>query len=89
MARAASSDSTAALQGGFRRSGWTTNDLWVAAVGIGGELRRGDVDAITGGHRPATRAEHDVLATALNDHFVDQGHNRPVALWNDLEAGRG
>jgi hypothetical protein len=79
-----STDSTAALQQGFRLSGWTINELWVAAMGVGGQLRWRDISDITTGTRPATPSEHNIVATALNDHFVDQDHDHPIALWNDL-----
>jgi hypothetical protein len=82
-----STNSTAALQRGFRLSGWTINDLWLAAMGVGGELRWRDISDITAGTRPATPTEHDVVATALNDYFVDQGDTHPVVLWDDLTTG--
>jgi hypothetical protein len=58
-------------------------DLWV-----GGALRLDDIGAIAAGDRPATPAEHDLMATAMNDHFVDHlaldGLDERVALWRDL-----
>jgi hypothetical protein len=77
-------ESTAALQRGFGQSTWTISDLWVAVVGIGGDLRRSDVVDITAGDRAATRGEHNMIATALNDYFTDHGHDHPVALWDAL-----
>ena len=79
-----SAESTAALQSGFGSTTWTVSDLWVAVVGIGGDLRRSDIANITAGQRPATRGEHDILATALNEWFVDHDQNHPVALWDGL-----
>jgi len=77
-------ESTAALQHGLGRSSWTISDLWVAATGIGGDLSRSDVAEITSGARPATREEHNVLATALNDWFSDHAQDHPIALWDGL-----
>ena len=79
-------ESTAALQHGLRRSSWRISDLWVAATGIGGDLRRRDVAEITAGARPASQEEHDVLATALNDYFMAHDKDHPVALWDALAA---
>ena len=78
--------STSELQRGFRRTGWTVDDLWVAAVGVGGSLDHVDIAGITSGRRAATPLEHDVLATALNDFFVDRGQDHPVTIWSDLPA---
>jgi len=73
-----------ALQRGFEQTGWSVNDLFVAATGIGGELRHRDVGEITRGERGATRGEHDVLAAALNEYFTDHGQDHPVAMWDEL-----
>lgn len=86
MTGPSTTDSTAALQRGFELSGLSINDLWLAAMGIGGELTRRDISEITTGTRTATAFEHNVVASALNDFFVDQGHNHPVALWSDLRT---
>jgi hypothetical protein len=79
-----SASSTAALQLGFLRTGWSIDDLWLAVLGIGGVFRRRDVEGITSGGRSATPAEHDLLAAALNDYFVDHHQNHPVPNWRDL-----
>ena len=78
-------ESTASLRSGLRRTGWTTNQLWIAAIGIGGQLLHEDIEDIAAGARPATPAEHDVLAAALNDYFVDHGQDHPIASWRQLE----
>jgi hypothetical protein len=77
-------DSTTALAAGFRRSGLTTTGVWLRAMGIGGDLRQSDVAALTTGGRLATRAEHDLVAAALNEHFVELGQNHPVPYWAEL-----
>jgi hypothetical protein len=79
-----SSLSTAAVQGGHSGTGWTINQLWTAAVGIGGGFHRHDIDDIVSGRRAATSAEHDILATAMNEYFSDHGQDHPVALWGSL-----
>lgn len=77
-------ESSAALQRGFRLTGWTIDELWLAAVGIGGAFLPRDIERITAGRRGATAVEHDILAAALNDYFVGRGENHPVAFWHDL-----
>ena len=57
------------LREGLQRARWTITDLWVAALSIGGDLSRRDIEQITGGERPATPTEHDLLATALKLHL--------------------
>ena len=76
--------STAVLRSGLAGTTMSVSDLWVSATGIGGAMRKADVTDITDGGRPATSAEHDILATALNDWFCDHGMDHPVALWEGL-----
>lgn len=76
--------SAAAIREGLQRTGWTNSDLWVAAVGMGGAFSPHDIDQIASGERSATPAEHDILAAAFNDHFVDVGEGHPVSYWSDL-----
>ncbi|MBW8825704.1 MAG: hypothetical protein JF603_05050 [Acidobacteria bacterium] len=81
-----SPESTAALQQGILASGYTITGLWVAAAGFGGPIRWADLADIASGDRPATPAEHNILAAALNDHFADLGHDHPVASWQELAS---
>jgi hypothetical protein len=81
-------ESTASLQRGFRLTGLTVSELWIAAWGIGGEFHRSDIEDITAGERPATPSEHNILAAALNDYFTEHDQNHPVAAWQDLRSPR-
>jgi hypothetical protein len=76
--------STIALQRGIRDAQWSVRDLWVAMVSIGGNLRYRAVERIADGDQAATPREHDVLASALNDYFVERGEDHPVPLWHEL-----
>jgi hypothetical protein len=78
------SDSTDAIRYGLERAKWTIADLWVAAAAVGGPLSRHDVEQIVTGARQATPREHDVLATALNDHFTELGEDHPIRCWEQL-----
>jgi hypothetical protein len=73
-----------AIRLGMQDARWNANDLWIAAVSIGGALTYRDVERIAMGERPASQAEHDILAAALNDHFVGAGLNHPVLYWREL-----
>jgi hypothetical protein len=79
------STSSAVVTDGLSRLGWSVRDLWVAAIGIGGSLSRGDIEAIAAGTRIANRAEHNILVAALNDGFTDLGQNHPLAYWPDID----
>ena len=76
--------STSAIQTAVTHARWTVHDLWVAALAIGGAMNHDDVTHIVSGVRSASSSEHDVLAAALNEHFVDHGDDHPVTYWRDL-----
>ncbi len=79
-----SATSAAAIRDGLLELRWSSIDLWRAALGIGGALSTQDVEAVASGQRDATEVEHDILASALNDHFVELGGDHPVPYWRDL-----
>jgi hypothetical protein len=81
-----STTSAAAISTGRRNAGWSITQLWVAATGIGGGFSRADVDRISQDQQDATPIEHDILASALNDHFTDLGQDHPVPYWDQLHA---
>lgn len=77
------SDAGRRLRDGALAAGWNATDLWIAAVALGGNLGRGEVDAITSGDAHATRAEYGVLAAALNEQLVTRGLAHRVPAWAD------
>jgi hypothetical protein len=60
---------------------WDDTDLWIASVALGSNLALGEVNAITSGDRTPTRAQYEVLAAALNEHFTTHGQGQPVPTW--------
>jgi hypothetical protein len=82
----AGNPSAVAIRGGLRLADWSARDLWVAAVGIGGGFEARDVERIAAGEQLATPMEHDVLAAAFNDHFIEGGRHLPVLTWTELHA---
>jgi len=79
-----SNGGAAAIRDGLERSRWTVVELWRATLGISGTLTTQDVAELASGQRPSTGYEHDILASALNDHLTDAGRGHPVPYWRDL-----
>lgn len=77
-------DSATVLREGLGLAHWTVMDLWFASVGVGGGFTTEDIAHILDGTALATQVGHDVLAAALNDHFVAHGMDHPVLYWRDL-----
>ena len=67
------------LDRGRREAQLSMDDLWWAYFALGGNATPTEVRAIlTGDSRPG-RLDHDMLAQAINDRFVDMGGDHPVA----------
>jgi hypothetical protein len=77
-------ESAAVIRSGLDLAHWSLTDLWIASVGIGGAFTPDEIAHIADGTTDATSLQHDILATALNDHFTGQGNDHPVRYWDDL-----
>lgn len=76
--------SSAVLRSGLAMSDLDFEQLWSAYVGLGGSMSAGDLRDALNGQREISDHQHDMVAQALNDHFVDKGQNHPVAYSDRL-----
>jgi hypothetical protein len=67
------------LEGGMDLSGMSYIELWMRQVSVGGDLDRLEVEAYVLGVLRPDSYRHNVLAQAINEHFIDQGADHPVA----------
>jgi hypothetical protein len=73
------------LEGGMEMSGMDYGQLWMRHISVGGDLDRLEVEAYVLGVLQPDAYRHNVLAQAINEHFMDQGGDHPVA-YNDTPA---
>ena len=78
MAISVSADFASNIRHGLRSTDWVATDLWIAAVGLGGSFLLKDVHSIISGEHEPTRPEHNVLAHALNERFMELGRHQPM-----------
>jgi hypothetical protein len=79
------------LRAGLALSGLSHDQLWLRCLAVGGTFSCDEFEAALSGRRWLTTYEHDVIAQALNDYFVERGQNHPVAYADELtpdERGR-
>lgn len=81
------SESVSSLRAGLAMSRMQLPELWAAYVGLGGSLSMEELAAGLRGTRVLSAHDHDVVAQALNDHFIERGQDHPVPYSEDL-AGR-
>lgn len=75
------------LQDGLARSGMSFTELWLRQLGVGGTAGRLEVEAYVLGLLAADPYQHDVLAQAINEYFIERHQDHPVAYWSGLPAG--
>ena len=65
------------------QAGMSFEELWVAYFTLGGAAGPDTVRSYLGGAQ-LSRMDYDLLATAINDRFVDQGGDHPVPYHEEL-----
>jgi hypothetical protein len=71
------------LAEGLALSGLSFNELWLRQVSVGGIAGALEVEAYVLGVLHADRHSHDVIAQALNEHFLDVGQGYPINYWTN------
>jgi len=66
------------LEAGLARSGLTYQELWWRQVAVGGDASPLELEAYLLGLLAIDPHQHDVIAQALNEHFLDCGEDHPV-----------
>jgi hypothetical protein len=64
-------------------AGLSPDELWVRYFELGGMSTALQVDAFLHGALVPTFHDHDLLAHALNERFVELGGNHPIAYLED------
>lgn len=66
--------------------GLTLEELWLEYVTLGGSLPSSDIGAFLAGTGELSDHDHDMVVHALNERFVDQAMDHPLAYAEDLPA---
>lgn len=75
-----------ALRAGLALSDLDLTQLWTAYVGLGGSMTAEQLSEALASRRALSGHEHDMVAHALNEHFLARGHDHPVAYAEELDA---
>jgi hypothetical protein len=70
------------LAEGMALSRLTFEDLWLLQVSVGGTAGQLEVEAYVLGMLNPDEHSHDVIAQAMNEHFLDEGQAYPVSYWS-------
>lgn len=66
-------DEKLGLLDGLRNSGMTISELWLSYYAVGGEARDLELEAYVLGVLRPDGYQHDLIAQALNEHFLGCG----------------
>ncbi len=72
------------LEDGLARSGMSFTELWPRQLGVGGSAGRLEVEAYVLGLLTIDPFQHDLLAQAINEYFIEHGRDHPVGYWSSL-----
>jgi hypothetical protein len=62
-----------------RRLGLSYMDLWIECFALGGNLDADGLEHYLHGERAVSDTDHNVIVHALNEAFLDLGHNHRLA----------
>jgi hypothetical protein len=71
------------LQEGLDLADISIEQLWLEQVGLGGTVGLLETEAYVLGLLEADAYRHNLLAQALNEHFLEIGQDHPVAYYYD------
>jgi hypothetical protein len=75
------------LEDGLDLSGMSINELWLRQVSVGGVAGSMETEAYVLGLLTPDPHQYDILAQALNEHFVELGQDHPVGYWDAMVSG--
>ena len=66
------------LADGWDLSGLSLNELWLRYLALGGTASPAQLEAYTRGRTRPDSYQHNIIAQAINEHFLDHGEDHPV-----------
>lgn len=67
------------LTDGTDLSGLSSRELWLRQLGVGGDMGELEIEAYVLGLLPPDAHHHNMIAQAINEHFVERDEDHPVA----------
>ncbi len=74
------------LQEGMRLSGMTYPELWLRHIAVSGTTGELEIEAYVLGLLVADDYQHNLIAQAINEYFIDRGGNHPVGYRDTATA---
>jgi hypothetical protein len=69
------------LYEGMMHAGMSVDDVWLGQRELGGDADSLSIEAYLLGLLRPDRYQHNLIAQAINEHFIGEGGDHPVAYW--------
>ena len=80
-----STDSGLSLQEGMRLSGMSYRELWLRHVSVSGTIGEFELEAYVLELLVPDDHQHNLIAQALNEYFLDHGQDLPVGYRDQVD----
>jgi hypothetical protein len=80
------SGSGMSLRDGLDLAGMTVEQLWLRLLGLGGDCGQLEIEAYVLNLLSPDPYVHNLIAQALNEHFMDMGEDHPVGYWDTAKS---
>jgi hypothetical protein len=74
------------LQDGMRLSGMSYQELWLRHIAVSGTTGELELEAYVLGLLVPDDFQHNLIAQALNEYFIEQGQDHPVGYRDTATA---
>jgi len=71
----------------MRLSEMSWHELWLRSVSVGGTAGELELEGYVLGLLTPDAYDHDLIAQAINEHFLERGEDHPVAYWGVSATG--
>jgi len=81
-----STESGMSLQDGMQLSGMSFPELWLRQIAISGTIGELELEAYVLGLLMPDNYQHNLIAQAINEHFIELGQDHPVGYRDTATA---
>ena len=74
------------LEDGMRLSGMSYQELWLRHIAVSGTTGELELEAYVLGLLVPNDYQHNLIAQAINEYFLEQGQDHPVAYHDTANA---
>jgi hypothetical protein len=71
---------------GMQRSGMSYHELWLRQLEVSGTADELELEGYLLGLLQPDRMQYNLIAQAMNEHFLERGEDHPVGYWDGVRS---